>query len=306
MTPQTTNHSPEFRNILDVVKRFPDEKSCREFLEKRRWNGQIACVKCGSTRKIYHINDGALYKCADCRKQFSVRVGTIFEDSALPLQKWFMAIYIFMAHKKGISSIQLGKDIGVTQKTAWFMLHRIRYAVRTRSLDRPLSGTVEVDEVYIGGAQHRHGTGRGTENKNIVLGMKQRSGEVRAELVPNMIGKRVQRIIRQTVAPGSKVYTDELHSYHALSNGYQHETVTHGEKEYVRGDIHTNGIESFWSMLQRGIYGIYHHVSKWHLDKYVDEFEFRQNSKDVTDPSRMGLMLSHAEGRLTYRSLVGE
>jgi transposase-like protein len=215
-----------------------------------------------------------------------------------------MAIYIFMAHKKGISSVQLGKDIGVTQKSAWFMLHRIRYAVRTRE-GNPLSGTVEMDDAYIGGKQHRHGVGRGTQGKTIVVGAKQRGGDVRAQVVPNLFKGRIDRMIQANIAKGSKIYTDELAQYKYPPEGYEHDAVEHGKKEYVRGDVHTNGIESFWALLKRGIHGIYHHVSSYHLDKYCDEFEFRMNSRGITDPARLGLMLSCSEGRLTYRHLTG-
>ncbi|HLE31994.1 MAG TPA: IS1595 family transposase, partial [Bacteroidota bacterium] len=190
---QTAN---KFTNLLDVANRFPDDKSCREFLEFSRWGTKPVCPHCGSVRKIYRINDGKLFKCADCRKQFTVRVGTIFEDSALPLQKWFMAVYLITAHKKGISSVQLGKDIGVTQKSAWFMLHRIRYAVRTKP-SKPLNGIVEADETYVGG-KPRKGTlrnpsesglgnkrGRGT-TKTPVFGMVERGGRVSAQAVTNV------------------------------------------------------------------------------------------------------------------------
>lgn len=293
---------PKFNSLLDVVKHFPDEKSCREHLEKMRWTDKIVCPQCGSDRKIYRINDGKLFKCADCLKQFTVRVGTIFEDSALPLQKWFMGIYLIMAHKKGISSIQLGKDIEVTQKTAWFMLHRIRYAIRTKSFDKQLNGIVEADETYVGGKTTRS---RKNNNKTIVAGIIERGGRITAKTVEHASIKELMGHIHDNVSKEATIYTDEHVSYQGLKYVYkQHETITHGEKEYVRGNVHTNTIESFWALLKRGIVGIYHHVGKKHLNKYVDEFEFRYNNRHIHDVERFSSMLSCCNGRLMYRDLI--
>jgi transposase-like protein len=293
----------QFNSLLDVVKRFPDEKSCREYLAQARWNDSPVCIHCGYSKKIYSINDGKLYKCAKCRKQFTVRVGTIFEDSALPLQKWFMAIYLITAHKKGISSVQLGKDIEVTQKTAWFMLHRIRYAVRTKEFGKKLTGTVEADETYIGGPGHKHG--RGSENKIPVFGMAERDGNIEAETVTRVNRKTLQAVLKERVDSDANMMTDEWKAYNKLDRWFKsHKRVHHNAKEYVRGDAHVNTIESFWSMLKRGIYGIYHHVSRKHLDKYIDEFEFRCNSKHIPDAQRFGLMLNVCSGRMTYENLI--
>jgi transposase-like protein len=295
----------KFNSLLDVVKHFPDEKSCREQFEIMRWKNKIVCVHCGSDRKIYRINDGKLFKCADCLKQFTVRVGTIFEDSALPLQKWFMAIYLITAHKKGISSVQLGKDIEVTQKSAWFMLHRIRYAIRTKSFDKPLSGIVEVDETFIGGKTHGQGRGYIQPNKTVVFGMKQRDGEVRANTVKHADGKTLKPIIRENVSKDSIIMSDEFGGYKDLEKEFKdHQVVNHSKKEYARGIVNTNSIESFWALLKRGIVGIYHHVDKKHLDKYIDEFEFRYNTKHIHDAERFSSMLSCCEGRLTYAKLI--
>jgi transposase-like protein len=306
MKNNTLQNRPEFNNLLDLASFFPDEKACREFLIKERWNGKPICVHCGYSEKVYSINEGKLLKCAKCRKQFTVRVGSIFEDSALPLRKWFMAIYIFMAHKKGISSVQLAKDISVTQRTAWFMLHRIRYAVRTRSLKKPLDGVVEADETFVGGKMVRDFGGQ-TEstNKAIVFGMKQRNGKVIAQTIKNRSAKTIQKIIRENISPDAVLMTDEWGGYKGLDDTYDaHGTVNHKKKEYVRGEIHTNSIESFWALFKRGYVGTYHYMSKKHLDKYVDEFEFRYNFKNIADPKRFGAMLSVCEGRLTYRNLV--
>ncbi|MCH9028059.1 MAG: IS1595 family transposase, partial [Bacteroidetes bacterium] len=189
---------PNFNGIVEFLNRFPDEVSCIEFLIQARWNGKPVCPYCESDRKIYKIRQGRILTCADCRKQFTVKVGTVFEDSALPLQKWFMTIYILTAHKKGISSLQLSKDINVTQKTAWFMLHRIRFAVKQKSFDKPLSGTIEADESYFGGV-HSGKRGRGSENKTPVFGMIERQGEVRAMPVKDVKGKTLRKIIKDNV-----------------------------------------------------------------------------------------------------------
>lgn len=304
-----------FNSLIDLTKHFPDEKTCRFHLEQMRWNDDIICVHCGSSRKIYRINDSKLYKCADCTKQFTVRVGTIFEDSALPLQKWFMAIYLIMAHKKGISSIQLSKDIGVTQKTAWFMLHRIRYAVRTKSFDKPLTGTVEADETLIGGKEQNkhfdkrtpHAQGRNSEAKTPVFGMKQRGGIVKAQTVDRTDTITLQTIMREQISKMANIVTDEYISYKECDDYFKtHKKVNHSAKEYVRGNVHTNSIESFWAILKRGIFGIYHHVDRKHLDKYIDEFEFRFNSKDISDVDRFNAMLSFSNGRLMYKILIAK
>ncbi len=296
----------QFTNLIDLTKRFPDEKTCREYLEYMRWGGKIKCVHCGSSRKIYRFNDGKLFKCANCRKQFTVKVGLIFEDSALPLQKWFMAIYIFMAHKKGISSVQLGKDIGVRQATAWHMLHRLRYAVRTRPQNPLLGGIIEADETYVGGKSHRGMGGRSTNNKTIVFGIKKRGGKIIAQTVKRATKKTLQGIMRKNISPEAVVFTDEWRGYADLESSFDtHETVNHGSKEYVRdGVIHTNSIESFWALFKRGYIGVYHHMSRKHMDKYIDEFEYRTNTKQLKDPTRFSSMLTRCEGRLTYKNLI--
>jgi transposase-like protein len=305
----------QFNNLLNLTKQFPTENECREFLSNIRWQDKPVCVHCGSSRKTYKMDGGKLLKCADCRRQFSVRIGTIFEDSALPLQKWFMAIYLLMAHKKGISSIQLGKDIGVTQKTAWFMLHRIRFAVRTKSFENKLTGTIEADETYVGGQEkNKHldkrtkGTqGRSTKTKNVIFGINQRDGIVAAETVERVNQKTIQSILKQQVSPSADIMTDEFNAYNGLDKHFNsHNRVDHSSKEYVRGNIHTQNIESFWAILKRGIFGIYHQVSKKHLDRYIDEFEFRFNSKHIKDIERFSLMLKSCNGRLMYKMLTNK
>lgn len=305
----------EFKNLLDLTDKFPAENDCIKFLANIRWGKKPVCVHCGSSRKIYVIANGKLFKCADCRRPFSVRIGSIFEDSALPLQKWFMAIYLLMAHKKGISSVQLGKDIGVTQKTAWFMLHRIRFAVRTKSFEKKLKGTIEADETYIGGQEKnkhfdkktKNSQGRSLKTKTAVFGINQRNGIVSAQTVEHVSRKNIHGILMEQVSPSANVITDEWQAYNHLDEHFKsHNRVYHSKKNYVRGNIHTNGIESFWAILKRGIFGIYHQVSRKHLDRYVDEFEFRFNSKDIDDNKRFALMLNSCSGKLTYKSLIAK
>jgi len=302
----------EFKNLLDLSEHFPTEIDCIEFLAKSRWGDMPVCPHCGSVRKIYKMDNGKLFKCADCRRQFSVRIGTIFEDSALPLRKWFMAIYLLMAHKKGISSVQLGKDISVTQRTAWFMLHRIRHAIRIKSFEKKLTGTIEADETYIGGKEsNKHldkktenTQGRSTKTKTAVFGICQRNGIVAAETVENLNQETVQSILMEQVS--ANIVTYEFNSYNGLDKHFKsHDRINHGLKEYVRGNIHTNGIESFWAILKRGIFGIYHSVSKKHLNNYVDEFEYRFNTRNIKDSQRFNKVLMHLNGRLTYKSLIG-
>jgi transposase-like protein len=302
----------KFTNFVDFGKRFPDEKACRDYLAKARWNGKPICSHCGYWQKIYNINDGKLYKCARCKKQFTVRLGSIFEDSALPLQKWFMAIYILTAHRKGISSCQLARDVQVTQKTAWHMLHRIRYAIRTKSFERPLEGIIEADETYVGGQEkNKHfdkrtenARGRSTETKAVVFGMLERQGEVRTMPVENVQRDTLHALIKEHVAKGSKLMTDELHSYKGLSDIYDHQHVNHGKKQYVQGDVHTQNIECFWSLMKRGINGVYHWTSKKHLHRYTDEYAYRYNSRKITDIERFHMFFLYCSGRLTYKELI--
>jgi transposase-like protein len=295
----------EFKSLFDFQNHFPDEATCIKELAKARWGDTVTCLHCGSSRKIYTIKQGKMFKCADCRKPFSVRVGTIFEDSALPLQKWFMALWLISSHKKGISSIQLGKDIGVTQKTAWFMLHRIRYAMRTPEFKAPLKGTVEVDETYVGGKTHGQGRGYMQPNKQAVFGMVQRNGDVRAESIPHADGKTLKPIIEENVDKSSTIMSDEFGGYKDLADKFEaHYIVIHSKKQYVDGASHTNNIECFWSMLKRGIYGIYHHVSKKHIDKYIDEFEYRYNTRRSKEVPRFNKVLTHLNGHLTYKNLI--
>jgi transposase-like protein len=297
----------KFNNLLDVVNRFPNEQSCRDFLEQMRWNGKPVCPRCGYSEKIYRIQGGKLLKCASCRQPFSVKIGTIFEDSALPLQKWFYAFFIFSSHKKGISSCQLARDISVTQKTAWHMLHRIRLAMKTKSFEKPLDGIVEADETFVGGKKRgRNKTGY-PNDKTPVFGMVQRQGEVRTMPIANVKADTIKPIIRNNVSFDSVLMTDNYNGYKGLDKEFkEHNIISHSTHQYVNGIIHTNTIEGFWSLLKRGIFGIYHHVSPEHLSRYCEEFEYRYNTRKLTETDRFALTLAQCAGRLTYKSLAGK
>jgi len=295
---------PRLQSLLDVERVFPDEKTCIEYMIQKRWNGKPKCPRCNS-EKVYRYSDNKRFKCPACDKQFTVKIGTIFEDSPLSLQKWFFAIFLLTAHKKGISSCQLAKDIHVTQKSAWFMTQRIRELMKSNSFEKKLNGTVEVDETYVGGKTHGKGSGYMQGNKTPVFGMAERDGELRTQVVKYANGKNLKPIIRQNVSKDAVLMSDEFGGYKDLNKEFKdHKVVTHSKKEYVRDDAHTNTIEGFWSLLKRGIVGIYHHVSPEHLHRYTNEFEYRYNSRKANDADRFTQILSQCEGRLTYATLI--
>jgi transposase-like protein len=300
----------QFASLYDLFEAFPDEQACIDHLRAIRWRDGEFCPHCGGMR-IYSFSDRKTFKCGDCRKRFSIKVGTIFEDTKLPLRKWFVAIWLITSHKKGIASTQLAKDLKITQKSAWFVLHRLRHAVRTKSFAAPLKGVVEGDETFIGGKEkNKHANKRtpgsqGGANKEIVLGMIERDGELRTQVVEDLKKKTVQGVIRENVAPGSTLMTDEHRSYVGLGKTYYHHTVNHSQGEYVRHfAIHTNGIESVWALLKRQIVGIHHWVSPKHLSRYVDEMSWRFNRRDMDEGDRMNEMFQCVEGRLTYKALT--
>lgn len=300
----------ELKTSFDLIGLVHDEKSCRELLEQKRWNGRPICPHCGCIDKgHYKLKRHGLYKCKHCRKCFTVTVGTMFEGSNVPLNKWFYAIHLFLSHKKGISSLQLSRDIKVTQKTAWFMLSRIRYNLNeTESfISEQFGGIVQIDETYMGGknkGRFKFNQGRSLKQKTPVVGLLT-DDRVYTIVVQNTNGRTLKTIIYGLVERGSTIVTDEWPAYNGLSNEYVHEVVTHHTKRYVneRG-FHTNGIEGFWSHLKRGIKGIYHVVKPKHLQMYCDEFAYRYNTRKMDDIQRFLDFLTRPSERLRYSDLV--
>jgi transposase-like protein len=316
--PSTTPSDDLTFSVLD--DRFTDARAAAEYLESIRWPDGPVCPHCGeSERKPYFLKNQKrrLWKCAACRKQFTVTVGTIFESSHIPLNKWLLAFYLLCSSKKGMSAHQLHRMLGVTYKSAWFMAHRIREAMTQPPFAERLRGTVEVDETYIGGKPRRANkrqykpldpnqpdprlskTGRGTEKTPVVV-LVQRDGMVYSERVANVTGATLKSVIRRHVDPSARIMTDAFKSYSGLGSEYaSHFTVNHLD-EYVRGEVHTNTAENFFSILKRGIDGVYHHVSEAHLPRYLAEFNFRYNNRvanGIDDSERTVMALRGAEGK---------
>jgi transposase-like protein len=306
-----------FKNLHELIATMPDEKTCRDYLAKARWeDGKAICPYCGHG-KCYVIENGWRYKCGskECHKKFSVTVGTIFEASNIPLNKWFMAVYLCTAHKKGISSYQLGKDIGVSQKCAWFMLHRIRELMRVKT-EIKLDNIVEVDEVYIGGKvsnmSKRKRTmlreaGMALRTKTMVVGMIERAGDLKLiAMGKDNSYQTMQPVIKENVDKDAVVITDSLASYVGLNEHFAaHEAVNHTDYEYVRDSVfHTNTIEGAFSHFKRSIYGIYHQVSVKHLSRYCDETMYRYNFRKMKDTGRFIMSLGKSNGRLKYKNLI--
>jgi transposase-like protein len=301
----------EFKSLYELFEAIPDERAAIKYFAVIRWKSGEFCPYCGHD-KIYPFKDGKTWKCAQCRDRFSIRVGTIFEDSKIPIRKWLAAIWFITSHKKGIASTTLAKDLDVTQKTAWFMLHRLRHAARTRSFNRRLDGEIEIDETFIGGkARNRHVGKRGTSGKTggagkaVVLGMLERGGEFRALHIDSLRAKDLHATVERHVEPGAAVITDEYVSYQGLDARYQHFTINHSQGEYVRNDfVHTNSVEGAWALLKRQIIGIHHWISVKHLHRYVAEATWRFNRRVVEDAPRMAEFLGRLNGRLTYNVLI--
>ena len=297
-----------FNSIIDIVKAYPTEQSCIEHLESLRWNGNVVSPFY-ATSKVYKCK-GNKYRCKNTGKYFNVRTATLFDNTKVELRKWFVAIWIVTSHKKGISSLQLGRDIDVTQKTAWFMLQRIRRCFGCE-YNSELNNEVEIDETYIGGKnKNRHADkkvensqGRSVKDKTPILGMVERKGKIVARKIETTSVAHIPPEVVKTVK-NAMVYTDEWVGYKQVNKIYDHLFVKHNEGEYVNGRIYTNMIEGFWSNLNRGIVGIYHFTSRKHIQKYVDEFVFRYNARNNGEHQRFNLFLQNTEHRLTYNELI--
>lgn len=308
----------DFKSKLELVRYYSEENNCKALLAQQRWGDQVKCIHCGHD-KVYTTNRG--YKCASpkCYKKFSVISGTIFENTKIPLNKWFESIFVISAHKKGISSHQLAKDIDVSQKSAWFILHRVREMLREKN-PTLLSGTIELDETYVGGKESNKHQGKLEKEKRLagrttlkgrptdkamVIGIVQRNGNLIHTVVDRATQKNIFPLVEKHVEKGSAMVTDEFKMYQRLSKlGYKHESVAHKYQEYVRGNAHTNTVEGSFSLLKRGIIGIYHQVSPKHLQRYCDEFSFRYNTKKATDVERFTSILKVCSGRLTWDRLT--
>jgi transposase-like protein len=290
-----------------------DEDKAIELFERWRWPDGPVCPFCDShkayrlaskpetTKKKNRLRRGVL-KCAACRKTFTAKVGTVFEDSHIPISKWLLGFHLLCSSKKGMSSHQLHRALKITYKSAWFMTMRIREAMRREPLSRKLRGVVEADETYIGG-RFSGKRGRGAEHKVPVVSLVERGGHVRSFPVERVTAENLKGVIKEHVSRESHIITDDFTSYRGLHRDFaSHQTVAHSKDEYVRGPIHTNTVEGFFSILKRGINGVYHHTSKHHLPRYLDEFDFRYNSRRDTDGERTELAVRGAKGkRLMFR-----
>ncbi len=301
-----------FETLPQLFAAFPTEQSAIDHFTAIRWADGKFCPLCGNAdeKRIGTLTGTNTHKCYACRKRFSIRVGSIFQDTKLPLRTWFAAIWMITAHPKGIASTTLATDLGITQKSAWFVLHRLRHAARTNSFNAPLSGTVAVDEAALGGLEHnkhakdrKHGRA-GMHEKTIVMGIVQKDGEVRAGVIDRTDANTLHSVIESHVEPGSTVVTDNYKGYRGLDYHYDHRTVNHSKGEYVKDGFTTNGVESLWALFKRQYHGTHHYISPKHMDQYLGEMAFRQNRREMAKGDRVNALLAQPQGPLPWKVLT--
>ena len=301
----------ECKNLKELLAHLKDESVCRQYMEQMRWNGNPICPHCGHGQP-YRLKDGKTFRCRakTCKRDFSVTVGTVFENSKVLLSTWIAATWLLSAHKKGISSLQLSRDLGITQKTAWFVLHRLRLIMGDPEPEK-LDNIVEVDETYVGGTFANMSRGRrkkwqqsGKDNKVPVMGLLERGGKARLTVIG---GKTFKEVVREHVDKSAVLVTDTHLSYSGLNQEYAaHEAVNHSIQEYKRDIFYTNSIEGFFSLFKRTILGTYHQVSPKHLERYCKESSYRFNFRKITDKERFKYLMSNTKGRLTYKTLINK
>jgi transposase-like protein len=289
-------------NLVNLIEKYSDENKCRQYLEGLKWHERVKCPRCES-EKVSRIKNRHQFYCDACHYNFSVTAGTIFHDSHLPLCKWFLAIYLMIESKKGISANQLKRTLKMSYKTAWYLCHRIRKAMQ-EAKDRPkLDGTVEVDETFVGG-HYDPRRKRGPWEKQAIVGLLKRKGPFEARAIATPSKKILVGIIKDRVQKDATVMTDELAAYKSLDKDFNHETVHHSAEEWVRGNIHTNGIENAWSLFKRSIIGSYHHISGKHVNAYLDEFDWRFNGRKNEYLFRDTLIRLLNSPKMQFRELV--